>query len=80
MMMMKVNIDGVVAADRVVINIPIYLVTVKYRGSDSPREYSYYSTTPVEKGDTVTVPLGTREKRAIVVNTFEIKPIVRVGE
>ena len=63
------------------LSIPIYLVTVTYRGSDSPREYSYYSTEKVEKGDTVTVPVyGGREKRAIVVNTFEIKPIVRAGE
>lgn len=58
----------------------IYLVTVKYRGSNSPREYSYYSTEKVEVSDIVTVPLGTREKRAIVTETFEIKGIIRVGE
>ena len=59
---------------------PIYLVKVVYRGSKSSREYSYYSTEKVEVSDIVTVPLGTREKRAIVTETFEIKPIIRKGE
>ena len=59
---------------------PIYLVKVVYRGSKSSREYSYYSTEKVEVSDIVTVPLGAREKRAIVTETFEIKPIIRKGE
>lgn len=58
----------------------IYLVQVKYRGSDSDRVYSYYSTEPFEKDDLVTVPLRNREKRAIVLNCFEIKEVIRKGE
>lgn len=58
----------------------IYLVKVVYRGSNSSREYSYYSTEEVEVSDIVTVPLGNREKRAIVTETFEIKRIIRKGE
>ncbi len=58
----------------------IYLVQVKYRGSDSDRVYSYYSLTPYQVGDLITVPLGKREKRAIVLNCFEIKEVIRKGE
>lgn len=58
----------------------VYLVKVVYRGSKNTKEYSYYSTEEVEVSDVVTVPLGNREKRAIVTETFEIKPIIRKGE
>ena len=58
----------------------VFLVKVVYRGSKSTKEYSYYSTEEVEVSDVVAVPLGNREKRAIVTEVFEIKPIIRKGE
>lgn len=58
----------------------IYLVEVKYRGSESSRSYSYYSDVMYNKDDLVVVPLGNREKHAIVVNCFEAKKVIRGGE
>lgn len=56
------------------------LVKVKYRGSTSDREYSYLFDGDVNVGDTVVVPLGIREKHAIVTEVYPIKEIIRVGE
>ena len=58
----------------------IYLVEVKYRGSESSRSYSYYSDVMYNKDDLVVVPVAGREKHAIVVNCFEAKKVIRGGE
>lgn len=54
---------------------------------DSTKTYDYLSDLDIDVGDVVVVPLGSREKRAIVRKTshmiplnltFELKHIVRV--
>ena len=62
----------------------INIVTVKYRGSSSSREYDYYldSDINVVAGDVVVVSMAHGEKHAIVtkVSQFALSSVIRVGE
>ena len=62
----------------------IKIVTVKYRGSSSEREYDYYinGDVAVELGDVVVVNVKHGEKHAIVtkVAPYALGGVVRVGE
>lgn len=58
----------------------VYQVVVKYRGSNSDREFNYVSFEPVNVGDTVVVQLKHGEKHAIVTKTYVVNQILRVGE
>lgn len=54
----------------------IYLVEVKYTGSNSDKTYIYHSYEHYNVDDIVKVPLGIREKTAIVVKCFETREVI----
>lgn len=56
------------------------LVEVYYRGGNTDKKYNYYFDGDVRVGDLVLVPLGTREKHAIVTNVIELKEMIKVVE
>lgn len=62
----------------------MYLVKVVYRNSKTNKAYYYLSKEIVKVDDVVVVLVGMeqppREKHAIVVETFPIKEIIRIGE
>ena len=56
------------------------LVEVYYRGGKEDSRYKYWFNGDVRVGDLVLVPLGTREKHAIVTNVIELKENIKVVE
>lgn len=56
------------------------LVEVYYRGGNVDKKYNYYFDGDVKVGDLVLVPLGIREKHAIVTDVIELKEMIKVVE